>query len=61
MQERGSADAQKNLTEQRSALTAEMRAAARASASVLTETVAMVTQRMTREHTRYLLMVSRAV
>ena len=52
MQERGSAHAQKNLAARRGAMTVEMRAAARASASVLTETVSMVTQRMTREHKR---------
>ena len=52
MQERGSVEAQRNLAEQRDALTTEMRATAMASASVLTETVSMVTQRLNREHAR---------
>ena len=48
----GNEDRQRHLDKQREVLTAEMRAAARGSASVLTETVAMVTERMTKQHNR---------
>ena len=52
MQVSGNEDRQRHLDKQREVLTAEMRAAARGSASVLTETVAMVTERMTKQHKR---------
>ena len=53
----GNEDRQRRLDKQQEVLTAEMRTAARTSASLLTETVAMVTKRMTKKHNRCGVMV----